>query len=181
MKVSREVDLTRNLDFQKEEPKLYSLNINKDDKDDYKRYNEYKDETKTTWVIPISEIRTWFDLGFQSSTTGTLMIPLVTNTKKVEERVCWRKLYKDPDVYTPCRTPEEAIEHMKQCNFALGSKQDRLQIRYENYKFRMQHTSCECCGRPINYGNNCLRGFPDLCAKCAETFYDYSSKKVCWR
>lgn len=185
MKASRDVDLTRHLDFQKEEPKMRSIQLKQKETYDYKRYHEVKDEpTQTTISNFQSTVGDFFNGFFTTDAnftyTNSLITPYSPFLKKIEERVCWRELYRDPDVFVQPRSFEEAIEHIKHLHFPLGSKYDRMATRQEIKTEIARNSTCECCGRPIKLGNNCLKGFDGLCSKCATTFYK-STKKVCWR
>lgn len=169
MSVSRDVDLTHNLDFNKEEPKMVSVRLPKEVKDSYKRYNEYANIfTSTTsfsneFYTPLANI---------TSTVG--LEPFSWNTIKVEERVCWRKLYRDPSIYSEMFTEEEYIEHVKNRNFAMGNKYDRLKIYYELLKEREGFCGgvyCDCCGKKLNL-RNCLSHHYSLCSRCYDRLYN---------
>lgn len=186
MKVSREVDLTRNLVFQKEEPILKKIDISPNGSYDYKRYNEYEDKDGTYSFTSTSSTESIFSFtdpfsGTFTSINMTSITPLLPKTKKVEERVCWRKLFKDPNIYVISRTPEEWEDYLKQMNFPLGSKEDRLQVKYDKLEDKIKNSECERCGRKIRRGYNCLKTFDSLCTRCSESFYKERIKKVCWR
>ena len=107
----RDIDLTHNLDFNKREviPKSIPLHKDKADKS-YKRYNEYAHySTKST--ISYTED---FELPNFATVRGTTTISpfkLEWDTIKVEERVCFRELYKDPSIYEQSRI----YERLKLC------------------------------------------------------------------
>lgn len=165
MSVSRDVDLTNHLDF-KDDKKLSSVNIPKDDlSDSYKRYHEYE---YTGTASSTMDFDNWSNLN----TTESPFSFYHFNTVKVEEKVCWRKLYKDPKLFVPTRSKEEWEEILQNKNFPLGSKEDRLRQHYENLRDAELNKEgyCDCCGRKFNL-NNCLSHSYSLCQRCNELFY----------
>lgn len=170
MAVSREVDLTKHLDFKDNTRRLKSTNL-KGAKDDYKRYHRMK--APETSTISYKD----FDLNDSISTTTTINNIFDNLLHKdivyIEERVCWRKLQDDPQIFAQHYTHEEWEERLKNWNFPLGSKYDRLRTHYEKLReAEMQLADiCECCGKRINY-NNCLAHHYALCQKCLERMYN---------
>lgn len=167
MKVPRDIDLTLKRDFGREEHIASSSTISRNVIDDsYKRYNEYYDPgSVTTTIYDLS------DWGLPDI-TSTTALKINRNIKKVEERICWRKLYKDPKIYEEAHTAEEWEDIYKNFNFALGSKEDRLLVKYKKLKMVEEDSYCECCGKHINL-NNCLSHYYRLCQKCNERLDNY--------
>ena len=182
MSIPSDIDLTLKMDFSKEEPIPKSISLPKDVKDfSYKRYNEYKNDyisstVGSDWTLDLYDSRstgitsTSIDDLFENSSQWK---PWGFDIVKVEERVCWRKLYKDPRVYSQSHTSEEWEDIYKNWNFPLGSKQDRLNIKkeLEDKKRDNYYNCCECCGKKLNY-NNCLSYHMALCQRCLYYFYN---------
>lgn len=181
MSIPRDIDLTLKMDFNKEEKISPSINIPKEVKDtSYKRYNEYKDDS----LLSTTTLDDWglfnTNPSFNTSTfsiTNTGSIRSISdsftatlwgsNIVKVEERVCWRKLYKDPEVYEESHTPEEWNDIIKNDNFPLGSRDDRLVVFLKKKKKLEDpwYSRCDRCGKLLNK-RNCLSYYYDLCQKC---------------
>ena len=184
-----DVDLTLKMDFNSKSERIKSIRLPKDVKDEsYKRYNEYKREHQTTSYASLdSSFTSSFTDLQRTSTTSYSFSPSLFDSLingsiiKVEERVCWRKLYKDPDIYGHCRTPEECEDHIRNLNFPLGSKLDRLKCRSEVEKLKKDFGSgyfCDCCGKKLNL-RNCLEYDHSLCITCAARLYnDLKSMKL---
>lgn len=178
MTVSREVDLTLNRDFKDKDKKLISLSLSS--KDTYKRYHRVETSLTTTY--------TGFDEPFISTNNITtslnnLFDRLSHNIVYIEERICWRELYNDPNIYEQHYTRETWEEKIKNWNFPLGSKYDRLKTRYEKLREAEIQLAdiCDCCGKKINY-NNCLAHHYALCQKCNERLYnDINSARIPWK
>lgn len=166
MAVSREVDLTRHLDFKDQNKKLKSVNL-KDPISDYKRYHKMRSSNSST--ISYKD----FDLNNSASVTSTLNTVFDNILHKdiiyIEERICWRKLQNDPYVYEQHFTHKDWEERLKNWNFPLGSKYDRQRARYEQLREAEIQLAgiCDCCGKKINY-NNCLSYHYAMCQKCLE-------------
>lgn len=182
MSIPSDIDLTLKMDFSKEESIPKSVYLPKDLKDDsYKRYNEYKNDYISSTVG--SDWSLDFNSSRSTNTISTTIDDLFENSNqwkiwgsdiiKVEERVCWRRLYKDPRVFSQSHTPEEWKDIYKNRNFPMGSKQDRLatlqEIRIANESCYAGH--CECCGKKLNF-NNCLDNHMALCQRCLYHFYN---------
>ena len=178
MAVSRDVDLTLKLDFSKDDHVEKSIRFPRDEVDSsYKRYNEYKDEFLSSSTNSLNSFQNdFFPINSTtSSTTSSFNMNLWNSfTRKVEERVCWRKLYKDSSVYEQSYTAEEWEDRIKNSNFPLGSKLDRLRTHYELLR-EAEHNfegTCDCCGARINY-NNCLTHYYELCQRCNYYFHNH--------
>lgn len=174
MAVPSNIDLTHNLDFSKEEPVSRSINLAKSSVDNsYKRYNEYKNTSTTSdWITKEFS----FDIPRgTTSTVGTFAFP-IHNTIKVEERVCWRKLFKDPRVYEQTYTVEEWEDRLKNMNFSMGSKNDRLYYLHERLRIMEENNVgfCDRCGKQFNL-NNCFSHYYGLCAECHFDFESHVS------
>ncbi len=174
MAVSRDIDLTRHLDFNKDEVIAKSVKLPKEVKDtSYKRYNEYENTSfrSTTSLTTAPGLDDWglgsFSTNFSSTSSDSFKPFSLVPTIKVEERVCWRKLYKDPNVFEPRYTADEWVEVFKNRNFPMGSREDRMKVfaevlkdKYDPWKNR-----CERCGKKFN-PNNCFSHFYGLCQDC---------------
>ena len=178
MNVPSNIDLTLKRDFNRDERDIVSIKIPLETRDEsYKRYNEYRDDFTFTST---SSLNSTYDDFFTirsiiSSTRSPLDInPWNSLTRKVEERVCWRELYKDPSIYEQSYTVEEWKERIRNFNFPLGSKLDRLRTHYELLRKaeRNLEGACDCCGSRINY-NNCLTYHHGLCQRCNYYFYNH--------
>lgn len=181
----RDVDLTLKMDFNVSEPLLKGIKLPKELKDNsYKRYHKYKrHENQTTSLYSssnaentYSEFTSGFVYGNITSTTvggfsssfGELFNRDIV---EVEERVCWRSLYMDPDIYGShaIMSEEDAIDYMKNLNFPLGSKNDRLLFKLEMEKQKRGFCGghyCDCCGKKLNM-RNCLSHDGYLCSSCS--------------
>lgn len=171
----RDIDLTHNLDFNKKEVEPSSIKLSRTKKDtSYKRYNEYANQT-TTSTLTTERINITIPRGTGSNTTASIDWPtLHWNTIKKEEKVCFRRLYKDPSIYAESRTLEEAEEHLKDLNFAMGGKWDRQKIHYEKLKMMEEFCAgyyCDCCGKKLNR-SNCLTHNGGLCNHCNNLVYE---------
>ncbi len=174
----RDVDLTIKMDFNDKDNSLRSLKLPKEERDlSYKRYHKYK---KTYSETTSSTLNTSYNTNFHPTTAGTATLSGVSNymdslfsmdVLEVEEKVCWRKLFKDPELYgyhCECGTEEEAKEHLRNLNFPLGSKQDRANTFYEIEQMKKEFGAgyyCDCCGKKINI-RNCLSHSFGLCENC---------------
>lgn len=174
----KDVDLTIKMDFCSKEKELKSVHIPKSAKDEsYKRYNVYKRENPFTSTESFDS--SFITPSFHSmrvtstSTSGTLTPSFFDDiinkdTIRVEERVCWRKLYKDPEIYEHSKTPEECVEYIKDLNFPLGSKYDRIKYKQEFERIKSGFSGgrfCDCCGKPLNL-RNCFAHKDNLCSDC---------------
>lgn len=157
----RDIDLTHNLVFSKNELVSKSIVFPKYDNDSYKRYNEYENNPFANLT---SSSSSFYVPSFkQTSSTFGSILPTI----KIEERVCWRKLYKDPNIYEQSYSEEEWEEKIKNYNFPMGSRFDRAKIKEELY--RKSHdpyrNMCERCGVVFN-PRNCLSHVYGLCYDC---------------
>lgn len=169
----RDIDLTRNLDFNKKEREPRSIRLTKTQRDtSYKRYNEYANETTHSTISYSSGFE--FPVGVRGTRSTGPLSTIEWNTIKVEEKICFRKLYKDPKIYSKSMTLEETIEHTKDLNFAMGSRYDRQKIHYEKLKMMEDFCAgcyCDCCGQKLNK-RNCLTDHDCLCQRCITMIND---------
>lgn len=173
MSVSSSVDLTHNRDFKDEIP-LKHLNIkSRENTLGYRRYHRLKDKgTNTISALRASSVN-FYDFGtdtsFTLSTTSldTYFDNILNDVVLVEERVCWRELVDDPEVFAQSYNQEEYEERYKNRNFTLGSKYDRQKVHYEMLREAELDRSdeCDCCGKRFNL-NNCLSHYYGLCLGC---------------
>lgn len=167
----RDVDLTIKMDFNVKEPSIRSIKLPKEVKDrSYKRYHKYKKSPSETTY-------SGFTSGFIPSVRGTSTTATLSNifdnlyrdTIDVEERVCWRELFRDPDIFgEKPMTEGEAIDHIKNLNFPTGSKHDRLKAKLRVEEMKKEFCGgyyCDCCGKQINR-RNCLSHVDTLCESC---------------
>lgn len=166
MGVSREVDLTRHLDFKDNDKKLRSINLKSVNRD-YKRYHRMKAPSTTTASFNDFDIN---DTVNATRTINSIFDSLLhRDIVYVEEKICWRKLIDDPDIFSQHYTQKEWEERIKNWNFPLGSKYDRMKTHYEKLREaeRQLADTCDCCGQKLNY-NNCLAHHYAMCQKCLE-------------
>lgn len=176
-----DVDLTLKMDFNVFEPFLFlsSIKLHKEQPDySYKRYHTYRrKQTTSTTGLP-DNIFSFGNDSFQprlrrSSTSTSGYEVFYLGQIEVEEKVCWRKLHSihdELDDGTTTMTVEQATDLLKNFNFALGSKQDRLNIAYKKHQQEKEFCAgyyCDRCGRKLNH-NNCLIDRGSLCKQCWE-------------
>ena len=189
-RVSRDVDLTRHMVF----GRVVSDNPHvemKAGREDYRRFNVYKDESfRATTSSTVSVGSSSFDFNYWTAgssltTTGLSSVTGVldySRTVEIEEHICWRKLFKDPRIYTEGKTIEECIEEIKQWNFPRGSREDRLSIKMKLKKMADDGNICDCCGKMISRDiKSCFKKkeFESLCDRCENSFYK-DMKSICW-
>lgn len=178
-KLPGDVDLTLKMDFNDREGSIVSVKLPKEQIDtSYKRYHKYKRPRNETTYYGFDSS---FSSGFTSTTTSTTttfdrlsgFVNSYFNRDilEVEERVCWRDLYYDPDVFgSPCErmNDKEIDEYVRNLNFPLGSREDRAKAFFEIEQRRRDFSAgfyCDCCGKKLNK-RNCLSHIQSLCASC---------------
>lgn len=170
MSVSNTVDLTQNLDFKDEMP-LKRLNIKgRENTLGYRRYHRLKDKGTSTLdasSVNFYDLRTNNSFSLTTTLLDTYFDNILSDVVLVEERVCWRELIDDPEVFAQPYNREEYEEKYKNRNFALGSKYDRSKVHYEMLREAEldRADECDCCGKRFNL-NNCLSHYYGLCLEC---------------
>lgn len=171
---SKHVDLTQKRDFKNRNEKLKSISL-KNKKDDYRRYHKLKHDLSTSTISSFNafELSSASTITDTTSTLKNIFDNLDSTIMYVEERVCWHELYNDPDIYEQHYTHETWEEKIKNWNFPLGSKYDRLKTRYDKLREAEIQLAgyCDCCGRRINE-NNCLSYHYSICQRCNEMLYN---------